>query len=179
MEIWKPIPATHGLYEASSTGRIRSLDRQAVCGRRGLSIIKGRVLSPKTAKNGYLQVSLSCDGQKTMAYVHRLVASAFLSGFSGREINHKDLDKTNNRPANLEECDHRSNQQHAALHGRCNGTTNPRKRIKMTPETVAALRAAHAAGATYSQLAQQFGISHQTAGQIVREERWQPLASSV
>ena len=26
-EIWKPIPAFEGLYEASSSGRIRSLDR--------------------------------------------------------------------------------------------------------------------------------------------------------
>lgn len=172
MEAWKPISTAHGLYEASSAGRIRSVDRYTICGRRGLSLVKGRVLSPKTAKNGYLQVNLSYDGRKTMAYVHRLVASAFLPDFSGMEINHKDLDKTNNRLGNLEPYGHHSNQRHAARHGRFNGTTNPRKRIKMTPDSVAALRAARDAGATYTRLAEQFGVCRQTAQQIVHRQRW-------
>lgn len=34
--------------------------------------------------------------------LHRLVAQAFIGDIEGREVHHKDLDKTNNRADNLE-----------------------------------------------------------------------------
>ena len=49
-EIWKPIPAFEGLYEASSSGRIRSLDRITAHG----TTRKGRVLKGHRHPDGHL-----------------------------------------------------------------------------------------------------------------------------
>ena len=71
-EIWKPIPAFVGLYEASSSGRIRSLDRITAHG----TTRKGRVLKGHRHPDGHLTLSLWRDGNRNRRYVHRLVLSA-------------------------------------------------------------------------------------------------------
>ncbi|MEV5391955.1 NUMOD4 domain-containing protein [Nocardia farcinica] len=92
-EEWRPIPGYEGLYEASSLGRIRSLDR---AGRRG------RVLQPVRAPSGKLKVALSVDNHRRMAPVARLVGEAFLGiPPAGYCIAHHSRDITDDRPANL------------------------------------------------------------------------------
>ena len=59
-EIWKPIPAFEGLYEASSSGRIRSLDRITAHG----TTRKGRVLKGHRHPDGHLTLSLWRDGNR-------------------------------------------------------------------------------------------------------------------
>ena len=106
MEEWKEIPGYEGLYEVSSYGKVRSLDRydSRNCFR------KGKVLSPVKDKDGYLAVFLSCNGKQKTIRIHRLVAKAFLPNPDNLpEVNHLDEDKTNNRVDNLEFCDHKYN----------------------------------------------------------------------
>lgn len=43
-EVWKDIPDYEGLYQVSSEGRIRSLDREVRHWKGGMRIVKGKVL---------------------------------------------------------------------------------------------------------------------------------------
>ena len=62
---------------------------------------------------GYMIASLCCDGAYVRRSVHRLMWEAFNGPIPGRlEINHKDLDRSNNRLDNLELVTHRQNAQH-------------------------------------------------------------------
>lgn len=57
-EIWKDIEGYEGLYQASNTGFIRSLDR-IVIDKNGRSVpYKGKVLSGTDNGRGYLKVAL-------------------------------------------------------------------------------------------------------------------------
>lgn len=92
METWKDIPGYEGLYEASSEGRIRSARRKGTC---------GGILTPAVNLSGYLVVNLSKGGKLRSLYVHALVAAAFYGPAAGREVDHANRDKMDNRVGNL------------------------------------------------------------------------------
>ena len=105
-EIWKDIPGYEGKYQASTLGRIRSLDRivRSVCHYTGESFnrtIKGRVLRPgKHCKSGHLSVVLG-HGEHGSP-VHQLVMQTFVGGPpEGMEVLHNNGDPTDNRLENL------------------------------------------------------------------------------
>jgi hypothetical protein len=63
---------------------------------------------------GYWVASLCKDGKYTRRGVHRMMWEAFNGRIEGRlEINHKDLNRGNNRLENLEIVTHQQNIQHA------------------------------------------------------------------
>lgn len=107
-EVWKDINNYEGLYQISSYGKVRSLDR----GNR-----KGRVLKLNPTK-GYLGVFLSKYGNSNKFQVHRLVCQMFLENPENKCcVNHKDGDKSNNNVLNLEWVTHSENIKHAFDNG--------------------------------------------------------------
>ena len=99
--MWRAIPSYEGLYEVSTDGRIRSVDRISPHGHR----LKGKELKQISHSAGYLTVFLSKDGKPLPHLVHRLVAETFIDNPDGLGfINHKDEDKHNNNVDNLEWC---------------------------------------------------------------------------
>lgn len=110
-EIWKPIKGYEGFYEASSLGKIRSLDRIAYnSGIRKQCHIKGRILSLCAANNGYVVVNLC----KKTVLVHRAVYSAFYGEIpKGMDINHKNGNRHDNKMGNLEICTRSENIRHS------------------------------------------------------------------
>ncbi len=121
-EVWRPIPGAKGIYEASSLGRIRSVDRIIErVGRHGAVHQvnqPGRTLRPWFDGNGYQVVYICVDGARTAVNVHRLVAQAFLEGDGkGLDVNHIDGVKTNNASSNLEWCTRQENMHHARKAG--------------------------------------------------------------
>ena len=118
IEIWKPVVGYEGLYEVSSYGRVRSLDKISADGRR----IKGKILTPYLTEKGYLR----CFIYDKQIKIHRLVAQAFLPNPNNYpEVNHKDENKQNNMiwvnkdgsidyvKSNLEWCNHSQNIRHS------------------------------------------------------------------
>ena len=72
-----------------------------------------RPLKDTPINNGYRVIRLCKGGQYTQKLVHRMVWESFNGPIPDRlEINHKDLDKTNNKLDNLELTTHRQNLIH-------------------------------------------------------------------
>ena len=111
-EIWKQIPGYEGLYEASTLGRIRSMERIA-SGRWGHSHRRSHILKANNIHNGYQQVKFSIDGIKSQPLVHRLVAKTFIPNpLNLPQVNHKDGNPANNQVDNLEWCTASENCKH-------------------------------------------------------------------
>lgn len=103
MEVWKEIEDFEGLYEVSTEGRVRGIDRYVKSSNGGLNLWKGKELK-QFLRNGYKSVQLCKDGKHKPYYVHRLVATAFIDNPDNLpQINHKN-GKTNNNVDNLEWC---------------------------------------------------------------------------
>ena len=120
-EIWKSIPGYPG-YEASSLGRIRSIDRVVICSSRwGGSMErrkKGMVLRLSfSRKTGYVHFSPR-GGETNTITAHRAVWLAFFGKHDpGLCINHIDGNKLNNSIENLEVCTPKENAIHAMKNG--------------------------------------------------------------
>jgi hypothetical protein len=119
---WKDIPNTGGLYQASTDGEVRSIDRYLVVPNRwGTTTtrkLKGKTLKPWVDSNDYLVVYICADGKREAVNVHRLIAITFLGAPDGtKDVNHKDANKKNNRPDNLEWCTRKENMSHAVKAG--------------------------------------------------------------
>ena len=101
MERWAPVKEG---YEASTLGRVRSLDRTVPHPRSGQLTLRGRVLKPSVSGRtstspGYLAVKLGA-GSRTWP-IHNLVALAFLGPPEGRVVRHLNSDPHDNRLENL------------------------------------------------------------------------------
>lgn len=105
MEEWKDIKGYEGLYQVSSDGRVKSLEKSYNVGYGGIKHQDEFIMSPSIVGNGYLHVTLCKDGKKRYKRIHRLVAEAFIPNPENYPvINHKDENPKNNNVENLEWC---------------------------------------------------------------------------
>jgi hypothetical protein len=102
-ERWLPVPGYEGLYEASSLGMVRSLDRIVRTRGRGTRLSPGRVLAFGTYDDGHKHVTFSRDGKTRTFTVHSVILAAFVGPRpEGMQIRHfPDRDPANNRLDNL------------------------------------------------------------------------------
>lgn len=102
MEAWRAIPTWEGLYEVSSTGRVRSLDR-VIQSTTGARRYRGRVLRTSDASGYALVVLLNAtEKRRKLCYVHDLVAVAFIGPKPrGYDVCHGPLGGSINTVANL------------------------------------------------------------------------------
>lgn len=192
VEEWRSIHG--GFYEVSNFGNVRRA-------RAGTSTFIGRPVLPVVSPGGYLQVQLCGGGKNIRAYVHALVAEAFIgAGPSGYVVNHRDCDKQNNQSANLEYVTPGANAGHALgivvrrkgpskpktpLKGKPVGDRHWTKRLpdriargsrmphcKLSKDSVAMIRSRAALGEKQIALAREFGISISQTSRIVRGVRW-------
>lgn len=119
-EMWKDIKGYEGIYQISSFGRIKSLQRKD----NRNHIRPEKILNPKVEKNGYRRVCLCKNGNIKRELVHRLVAEAYVDRKNEEDVivNHLDNNPSNNRADNLEWTTYKGNMQWAAKQGRmpCN-----------------------------------------------------------
>lgn len=118
MEIWKDIENYEGIYQISSLGRVRSLERIAngSCRNGGKYTVKGRVLKNSTGgeNNNREYIHIRVNGEKRSFSIPRLVAIAFIPNLENKpEVNHIDGNTLNNRVENLEWVTKSENEIHA------------------------------------------------------------------
>lgn len=172
VEEWRPIPNLLNEYDVSDFGNVRSVS--VFPSRAGRQ--RGRVLSSNVNRKGYLWFRVCpLDGKSFSMTVHKAVALAFIGPRpDGMQINHKDGDKTNNTPANLEYVTCRENIRHAWANGFNNaehGRGEKNNFAKLTADDVIAIRRLDAE-MTRDGLAELYGVSSTTISHIVNRKTW-------
>lgn len=123
-EEWRDIPGHEGYYQASSHGRIRSLDRIGVM-KNGIKRRYPGVIIKQFPHSvtGHLLVRLSKDGKGATRKVHQLVLESFVGPApEGMMCCHWDDDPTNNHIDNLRWGTKSENMRDSVRNGKHNMT---------------------------------------------------------
>lgn len=103
IEIWRWIHGYNKKYMVNNNGVIISIIKE-----------KQLLINSRIDRAGYNTVRLNINGQTHTRYIHRIVAMAFVPNHMNKPfINHRNGDKLDNRPMNLEWVTHAENIQHA------------------------------------------------------------------
>lgn len=102
MEEWRDVVGYEGLYMVSNEGRVKSLARVVPQSWTGHTTVKERILAPRINSNGYYCAGINRDKKRKIEEYHKLVAFAFLGARpKGKQIDHINRNKTDNRAVNL------------------------------------------------------------------------------
>ena len=116
-EIWKDIKGYEDKYQVSNLGNVKI--KENITQRMNMGILrnyrqKETIMKPTENGYGYLKVGLRKNKKHKNLYIHRLVATAFLSNENNLpQVNHIDGNKHNNCVDNLEWCTEKDNSIHA------------------------------------------------------------------
>ena len=116
-EVWKEIPGYEGLYEVSSFGRVRSLDRVVLSKLGVRRLFNGKLLKEISWENDYL-VSLCIEGKVSQKRIAVIVLEAFVSARpKGYLACHRNDIKYDNALGNLYWGTHKDNIEDAIRNG--------------------------------------------------------------
>src|ERR1035437_657713 len=165
VRVWKEI--YDGRYAVSSEGEIKRI----FCERRIDQHRVGKILKPTVSHKGYERVTIChSSGKKSNVSIHTVVAKEFLGERPfGKQINHKDANKRNNRPSNLEYVTPLENTTHSYANG-LSPFGSKSKLSKLTENEVVEIRRLAASGVHKDILASAFGMSYGGIEKIVRRE---------
>ncbi len=174
VEEWRDVPGLEGKYQASSLGRIRSLDRLVPTCYGAKRTVRGRVLSSRPGASGYVRIPPKVFGTQ---FVHRLVAMAFIPNPHGLPvINHIDGNKANNRVENLEWCTQADNLRHAHRTGLARGMDLKKGDLsiasKLTSAQVSVIKRCLKEGHRSIDIAREFGVVKGTIAEIKAGRSW-------
>lgn len=117
-EIWRPVPFAP-YYQASSEGRVRSLDRWVPHSVSGYVLRNGQILKQTVNTTDRLQVVLHVEGKAVNKSVHSIVCSAFYGPAPDNKpwALHRNGDHRDNRAVNLYWGDPGENAKDMVRHG--------------------------------------------------------------
>lgn len=175
-EIWKDIPNYVGHYQVSSLGRVKSLPRVIVKSKGGKVYLAEKYLRFNLV-NHYYSVMLYNKEKNIipkLIRVHRFVAEAFVENPENKPyINHKNLDKLDNRATNLEFCTPKENTNHAKENGRLvvtNGEINGMSKLKASD--VVKIKEMLRDGYMQKEIALIFNVCQNCISRIKTGKRW-------
>ena len=155
-EIWKPL-VYHGEYfgdthEISNMGRLRSTNTN-------------KILKQNINHEGYLTTVISRGrARKICIKIHRAVAENFVDGDKTLVINHKDLNKLNNRWDNLEFVTYLENTLHAVR--------NRALKTKLKDDDFDCIWELKSNGMTLKQIAEVMDVSEDTIWLFLNGKIW-------
>lgn len=140
-------------YQVSSLGRVKSPT--------------GRILTPRKHTNGYSRVTICGDDQRLDRYIHRLVCSAFHGDPMGREVDHINHDRADNRPENLRWATRGEN-----LARRRNRKGEEHSNAKLTIDTARKIKTGGFGGLSDPMIARLLGVSRETVRDVRNGKVW-------
>lgn len=180
-EEWRAVIGWEGLYEVSSLGRVRSLDRQVEIDmtygstvKRTVRHYRGRMLRQHVGPGtrGYPQVGFSRGGKEDNYLVHRVVLEAFVGSCPpGMEALHGPAGKLDASLANLHYGTRSENVRDRVRDGQDNRGERC-GRAKLTWPEVAEIRRRAAEGEQLRPLGVEFGVSFQNIHAIITRKSW-------
>ena len=167
---WRDVAGYEGVYQASDSGLIRSVDGIDAAGKRR----KGRVLRPAVTAAGRLKVSLCKGGVMRSYLVHRLVAIAFIPNPENKpEVNHIKGVTTDNRVSQLEWCTPQENTDHAFANGLARRASGEKHGLsKLTADDVVDIRWLRGWGVSISEIARQWNVTRCAISRILTGRTW-------
>ena len=177
VEIWKDVVGYEGLYQVSNFGNIKSLPQKRWMNvNMAYAYYNGKILSPSTTIDGYLQIRISKDSIGKTFLVHRLIALAFIINPNNKsEVNHINGIKDDNRVKNLEWVTPKENAKHAYKVG----LKKPQKGItngscKLTESQVLEIRSLKGLK-SYKELAKMYNVGTTAIGRIQNKTHWKHI----
>lgn len=172
-EIWVPVSTYEGLYEVSSFGNFRSIDRIVPhSDGKLLRELKGRPLVKTIDKQGRNYVTFSKNGKTNKRRVHLVVAEHFLGPRpKGFDVCHGDGNASNNHFGNLRYDTHKNNMGDMVDHERSQrGEKN--FNAKMTREQAMEVKQLRALKATYKTIAAQLNLTFEQVRGVCAGRAW-------
>lgn len=164
---WRDVVGYEGLYQVSSDGSVRRVNRLAKYGEKAPD--KHLVQSTSTP---YLTVSLCKNGRMKSFTVHSLVAEAFIGLRPiGMQCLHNNGVKRDNRPENLRWGTRADNAEDSRLHGTM-AVGERARAAKLTEAEVVEIRALLKAGSRNIDLAERFGVVDSAICNIGLRRTW-------
>ncbi|MEK6883483.1 MAG: NUMOD4 domain-containing protein [Nanoarchaeota archaeon] len=175
-EIWMDIKEYEGMYQISSFGRVKSLDRIDNTNRH----IKERILKPGKNNGGYFNVVLSKKNNMKTFKVHRLVALAFLPNtYNYPQVNHKNDIRTDNRLENLYWGTQKENVYDAIRSGKFRLDQNCGEKFygaKLNNEKIIMIKQMWNTNNFFQrEIAGKFNISRSNVSEIVNNRSWKGI----
>lgn len=159
-----------GFYEISKSGVVISLARNGTVG-------KDREVKATVGTNGYLKVSLRCNGVRFTRNIHRLLAVTFIPNPNNLPcVNHIDGDKLNNKLENLEWVSYAKNIKHAYDNGLTVAAKGEARSILKNEDVLEIVKLKNS-GFTLKTIAEKFNISASTVSDIVNGRTWRHITN--
>lgn len=168
MEKWKAIPGYRGVYLVSDHGNVKRVKA------RKKHPVKDGALSPY--RGGRYPIIILHKGNRGLMKcftVHNLVCKSFIGPRpKGKEVNHIDGDKNNNRLSNLEYISRAENIRHAVnMNLFPKGSKSPVS--KLTEKAVLMIRFMYSKGSvTQADIGRLFKVSSDNVSLIVNRRTW-------
>jgi len=171
-EKWRPINGFEDQYMISSMGRVKILSR-LIHRKTQNHMLRGEKIKIPTDCKGYLRIGLGNTDIKTNKtfFVHVLVCSHFIPKIKNKhQVNHKNLDRKDNRAENLEWCTPSENMRHSYKNSdrvRMSGVKNGR--ALFNEKQILKIRERISSGEPISDLAIKYNTSYQTIWRISKK----------
>ena len=141
------------------------------------SVFPEKEISPWVDRKGYYTVSAKLGSFRPKMLVHRLIAMAFVDGYSeGLTVNHINGNKLDNRPENLEWITRADNTKHEWETGLVDLRGENAPNHKLTQKQVMHIRKALRLGVSANSLAIISNVNPSTIYLIQAGKRWSHLS---
>lgn len=169
-EVWKDMPNHIGSYQASSFGRVRSLDRLVNPGNgKPIRNYKGKILSTIGSSDNHNTVKLPDKTYK----VDRIICIIFHGEppTSKHQVNHIDSNSWNDYYKNLEWMTGKENVNHSLRAGIGN-IGDKHHAAKLNTKKVLEIKDLIKQGISHYKIAKDFNVSRVTIDDIANHKKW-------